>query len=83
MKKSTGLLTVAVCLSVGAVLQAIGLARYVGRLPDDWTGIGLYSAALVAFAIGALGFLVQWRAAKDRERQAEARHEGSGTGGLQ
>jgi hypothetical protein len=55
----------------------------VGRLPDDWTGIGLYSAALVAFAIGALGFLIQWKAAKDRERQEQAGHERSGTGGLQ
>ncbi len=68
LKRSTAFLGAAMCASAGFVVQAIGLARYVGRLPDDWVAVGLYSATLVAFAIAALGFSLRWR----RERRVEA-----------
>ena len=55
IRKVKSWLIVAVCLSVACVLQVIGLARYVGRLPDDWVGIGLYSATFVGFAFAAGG----------------------------
>ena len=61
MKRPTGLLTVAVCLTVACILQGVGLARYVTRLPHDWVGIGLYIAAAVGFAIAAIGFFIQWK----------------------
>jgi hypothetical protein len=54
-----------ICAAVACILQAVGLARYVGRLPHDWVGIGLYSITLVAFAVAAFGFYVQWK----RERK--------------
>ena len=69
--KSTRLLIVAVCLAIAVILQAIGLARYVGRFPDDWVGIGLYSAALVGFAIAAVGFFIQWQKEKKIEKQQQ------------
>ena len=60
-RTSKAFLIASVCLAVACVLQAVGLARYVSRLPDDYVGIGLYSIALVAFAIGAMGFYLRWR----------------------
>ena len=60
-RTSTAFLVASVCLAIACVLQAVGLARYVSRLPDDHVGIGLYIVALVAFAIGALGFYLRWR----------------------
>ena len=68
-KKSTGLLIVTVCLAIAVILQAIGLARYVDRLPDDWVGVGLYSAALVGFAIAAISFFIQWQKGKKMGKQ--------------
>ena len=59
--KTRGLLIVAVSAIVACVLQVIGLVRYLGRLPEDWVGIGLYSATIIAFAIVAVGFYIQWR----------------------
>ena len=50
LKRSTAFLGAAICASAGFVVQAVGLARYVGRLPDDWVAVGLYSATLVAEA---------------------------------
>jgi hypothetical protein len=44
---------------VACVLQIVGLVRYLGRLPNDWVGIGLYAVAIVAFALGAIGSYVQ------------------------
>lgn len=70
--KPTVYLIAGACMSVAAVLQAVGLARYVGRLPDDWVGIGLYIAALVGFAIAALGFFIQWNREKRRQQRTEA-----------
>jgi len=37
--------------AVAAVLQTIGLIRYVNRLPDDWIGITLL--AFIAVSAGA------------------------------
>ena len=69
MKRSTAFLGAALCSSAGFVAQAIGLARYVGRLPDDWVGVGLYGATLIAFAIGATGFSIRWRKELRREQE--------------
>jgi len=69
VKRSTTLLIAAFCLVIACVLQAVFLARYVGRLPHDWVGIGLYSAALIGFALAATGFLIQWR----RQKRVEDR----------
>ena len=70
MKRSTAFLGAALCSSAGFIVQAVGLARYAGRLPDDWVAVGLYGAALVAFAIGAVGFSIQWRRELRRERES-------------
>ena len=70
-KTSTRLLIVAVCLAIAVILQATGLARYVDRLPDDWVGVGLYSAALVGFAIAAVSFFIQWQKEKKLGRQQQ------------
>jgi len=69
IKRSTAFLGAALCSAAGLVVQVVGLAHYVGRLPDDWAGVGLYSATLVAFAIGAAGFSIQWRKELRRERE--------------
>jgi len=62
-------------MAVASVLMAVTLARYVDRLPDDWVGIGLFSAALVGFLITFFGSLVRWRNAAhfEREQTASAR----------
>jgi len=59
--RKKGSLIAAILASIACLLQVVGVVRYVGRLPDDWTGIGLYIASIVAFAVITLGFLVQWR----------------------
>ena len=69
LKRSTAFLGAAICASAGFAVQAVGLARYVARLPDDWVGIGLYSATLVAFALAATGFAIRWRRERRWERQ--------------
>ena len=66
-----GFLFAALCLAIVCILQAIALARYVGRLPDDWVGIGLYSAALVGFVVASIGFFIRWQSEKDMERQQQ------------
>jgi hypothetical protein len=58
--KSRNMLIAAVCSTVACLLQVIGLIRYLSRLPDDWVGIGLYIATIVAFALGAIGFYGRW-----------------------
>ena len=51
----------AVYSAIACLLQIILLLTYLDRLPDDSVGIGLYSAAIVAFAIGTIGFFIQWK----------------------
>ena len=46
---------------IGAVFLAIGLVRYLNRLPDDWVGITLYVINIVAFLIIGLGDYFQTR----------------------
>ncbi len=74
--KSTGFLFAALCLAIACILQAIALARYVGRLPDDWVAIGLYSAALVGFVVAAIGFFIRWQSEKDMEKQQQLEEQG-------
>jgi len=64
ISKSTSFLIAGVCLAGACLLQGIGLARYVARLPHDWVGIGLYIAAVVGFAFAAVGFCLGWRGGK-------------------
>ena len=64
--KTRGLLIVAVFAIIACVLQVIGLVRYLGRLPEDWVGIGLYGATIIAFALVAVGFYNQWRQQKSK-----------------
>jgi len=72
MPRAKRLLVLAVCSGIAAVLQGIGLVRYLGRLPDDWVGIILYGVTAVAFAVIAVGFFIQWR----KERRAEGWGDG-------
>ncbi|MFC1985877.1 hypothetical protein ACFLWC_02650 [Chloroflexota bacterium] len=59
--KSKGLLIAALSALIACILQVIGLIRYLGRLPEDWIGIGLYSTTIIAFLITAIGFFIQFR----------------------
>jgi len=54
-------LIMSVAAAVACILQIIGLIRYIGRLPEDYVGIGLFSFTAVAFAIVSIGFFIQWR----------------------
>jgi hypothetical protein len=65
--KPKGLLIAAVCSAIASLFQIIGLVRYLGRLPDDWIGIALYIVTIVAFALGAIGFYIQWRKQKQED----------------
>ena len=47
--------------AIAAVLQTIGLIRYVNRLPDDWIGITLYVITLLAFIAVSIGAFIQAR----------------------
>ena len=46
---------------VAAVLQTIGLIRYINRSPDDWIGITLYTITLLAFIAVSAGAFIQAR----------------------
>lgn len=67
MKKSAGFFMGAACLVIASILQVIGLARYINRLPDDWVGIGLYIATIIVFLLAGTGFSIQWRKEKRKE----------------
>ena len=73
VNKSSGWLFGAVCLSIAFIFEALGAARYISRLPDDWVGIGLYVSASVLFAVAAFGFYIKWTRERGKEKQ-----EGSG-----
>ena len=49
--RKKGALVAAVSAVTACILQIIGLILYVGRLPEDWVGIGLYGATIFAFAL--------------------------------
>lgn len=74
MKRSSSWLFAAVCFTIAAILEGIGAARYISRLPDDGVGIGLYVAASVLFAIAAFGFYVKW--AQERRKAKQEKSEG-------
>jgi hypothetical protein len=69
MKKSSGWLFGAVCLSIAFVFEALGAARYIFRLPDDCVGIGLYISASVLFSVAAFGFYIKWTYERRKEKQ--------------
>jgi len=51
----------AICFSIGFIFQLYGTIRYIGRLPEDYIGIVIYSATTVFFAIAAIGFFINYR----------------------
>jgi hypothetical protein len=65
--QSKNMLIGAVASALACLLQIVGLVRYVGRLPDDRVGIGLYVATAIAFALGAFGFYARWKKGKRKE----------------
>jgi hypothetical protein len=44
-----------------ALLQTIGLIRYISRLPEYWIGITIYAITLLAFIVSSIGALLQTR----------------------
>jgi hypothetical protein len=56
------------------ILEAVGTARYIPRLPDDWVGIGLYITTSLLFAIATFGFYVKW--IQERRKEKQERSEG-------
>ena len=76
MQSAKGWLFGAICFTIGFVLQLIGTIRLAGRLPHDWVGIGIYGATAVLFAVCALGFYVQWRKEKPKERERGSEGDG-------
>jgi len=67
-KKEMGFLAGALFSAAACVFQVIGLIRYLGRLPDDWIGIALYFVTIAAFAVGAVGFFIQYRKYKGESK---------------
>ena len=61
MKKTTGWKIGFVFLSICFMFQLVGTVRYFFHMPDDSVGVTIYFAALAFFAIGAVGFYVNWR----------------------
>ncbi len=47
--------------AIAAILQMVGLIRYIGRLPEDWIGITLYTITLIAFIAVSIGSFIQAR----------------------
>ena len=47
--------------ALAALLQMIGLIRYISRLPEDWIGIALYTITLIAFVAASAGAFIQSR----------------------
>jgi uncharacterized membrane protein len=74
MQKSSGWLFAAVFAAIAFILEAVGAARYVSRLPDDWVGVGLHITASLLFAIAALGFYFKWT--QERRKEKQERSEG-------
>lgn len=64
MEKSKSWLIGAICFTIGFIFQLYGTIRYVGRLPDDYIGIVIYSANTVFFGIAAIGFFINYRRTK-------------------
>ena len=64
MEKSKSWLIGTVCFAIGFIFQLYGTIRYIGRLPDDYIGIAIYSATTVFFAIAAIGFFANYRGIK-------------------
>lgn len=48
---SQGKIFISLILVFGLLFQIVGIIRYINRLPDDWLGIGLYLATIVAFSM--------------------------------
>jgi len=47
--------------AIAAVLQAISLIRYIGRMPEDWLGIAFNVITMIAFIIGSAGAFLRAR----------------------
>ena len=77
MQKSSGWLFAMVFAAIAFILEAVGAARYVPRLPHDWVGIGLYISASLLFAIATFGFYIKWT--QERRKEKQERWEGKAT----
>ena len=58
-KKGKNLRSFGWLAAIAASLQAVGLIRYLNRLPEDWIGIALYAITLVAFILVSIGSFLQ------------------------
>jgi hypothetical protein len=47
--------------AIAAILQTVGLIRYINRLPEDWVGITIYAITLIAFIAVSIGSFFQAR----------------------
>lgn len=53
-------LVMALASTAACVLQVIGLARYVERMPRDTFGTVLFTVAACAFGVGAIANFIRW-----------------------
>ena len=53
-----------VAAAIACILQIVGLIRYIGRLPEDYIGITLFSLTAIAFAFVSIGAFIQWQKLK-------------------
>ena len=77
MQKSSGWLLATVYSSIAFILEVVGAARYVSRLPGDWVSVGLYISASLLFAIATFGFYIKWT--QERRKEKQERWEGKAT----
>ena len=47
--------------AIAAILQTVGLIRYIDRMPEDWIGITLYTITLIVFIAVSIGSFIQAR----------------------
>ncbi|MCP8304074.1 MAG: hypothetical protein H3Z50_01170 [archaeon] len=64
MKKSAGMSTAAVILTIASILQVIGAVRYVVGCPMTWWELN-YST-IILMVIAAIGFYTEW--AKEKRK---------------
>jgi hypothetical protein len=60
-------LVMAVASTIAFALQIFGVLRYVERAPDDKAGVGVFTLAALAFAVGAVANFIRWVKLRRRE----------------
>jgi|GEM_PF-1388110 len=61
-------LVMAVASTIACGLQIIGLTRYVQRMPDDTTGMVVFTVAACAFGVGAIANYIRWALLRRKQR---------------